>query len=48
MTHQGFANIAGGSAQQLLGTWRAYRCSYQGSRLPYSATFVEADASARR
>ena len=48
MTHQSFANITAGSARQLVGTWRAYRRSYQGTRLLYSATFVEADASARR
>ncbi len=48
MTDQGFANIAAGSPHQRLGTGRAYRCSYQGSRLLYSASFVGTEAGARR
>ncbi len=48
MTHQGFANIAAGGPHQKLDTGRAYRCSYQGSRLLYSASFVEAGPRTRR
>ncbi len=38
----GFANLAAGSAHQKLRTARAYRCTYHGARLLYSANFVHA------